>query len=222
MSAWGTDPCGHDYGSPSRHRFDREQRLDYGITTPALLLQQYRDRVRMVATLRVMLSEVQRIETAAWEVIVWRRLGLAFGAGLEQLGAIVGASRGNAASDDDYLTAIRARIAALRSAGREPELALVIKLSVPDGVTWEHVEDYFAGMLIDFPVAAADYWLDVLRFVLLHAKAGGVRIGLVYSYDDPSIWFRFSDSLIDDETFDAPHGFRFGGAGGVLRYQEML
>lgn len=99
-----------------------------------------RDRPKIAALLAAWIRRIQDLESAAWEIGDYRlSLDLAFGEGLDAIGALLVLPRGTR-SDDAYRIALRAWIRALRSTGRDLDLIAVGELSVP-GTSWR-VETY--------------------------------------------------------------------------------
>jgi hypothetical protein len=180
------------------------------------LLEQFKSRPVFAAVLRAFVAQIQKLEDATWEVIVFRRLENAEGVVLDMLGAIVG--RGRAGLDDPgYRIAIAAQIRIIKSGGRPEDLIAIALLSTPLGTLIRLIDEYPAGFRID--VGSQVTWpIEVLFLGGRAAKAAGVRFGLVYSTAPPGNWFKFS-STTSSET-SSQHGF--GNAldpstGGVFR-----
>jgi hypothetical protein len=135
------------------------------------------------------------------------------GAQLDQLGKIVGVTRGGL-DDANFLIAIAAQIFVNRSSGSTPDYLYLLKISSPAGLSytgpglpgppWTVTELYPATELVQILVAAT--WNVLVTWRYLQAvKAGGVRLLFVWSPSAPERQFQPYDV-----TQAAPVGATWG------------
>ncbi len=160
----------------------------------ARMLQQYKGKPFFAALLKSYLSRIQELENAAWEVILYRRLGDAEGIQLDYLGSIIGRGRNNL-SDADYLVAIKGQIRINRSCGTPEDMIAVTTLSLPTGYIFAYGEAYPAVILISVFTAATDTLINVLFDSLKRTKPGGVRLLLDSTTAAPENAFTWSPDL---------------------------
>lgn len=141
----------------------------------ALLTDRYRTKVNIPKLLTALLKPTQDLENAIWSVINAYMISTPpVGQQLQDLGALVGQSR-SGLSDADFLTAIKLRILANRSAGRAEDIlgiAHVLSLGAPAG----YYESYPAGFTVEISDVTN---ASVAVSLLTEAKPVGVR-GVVH------------------------------------------
>ena len=153
----------------------------------ALLLQQFKDKPRLAAVLCALLTPIQELEDAAWQLLTERDLDSAVGVQLDVLGRLVDEPRDGRA-DDQYRPFIRARILINRSNGLPEEVLTIVRVAL--GASIEvHLREHFPAAFTVEVVGAIPLTPASLLRLLQQAKAGGVRVLLEYSL------------IPDDETF---------------------
>lgn len=166
------------------------------------IIEQYKAKPRIAALITSYLESIQDLENAFWQLIVDRQIDLytddqlvvrgAVGSQLAILGKIVGQANPGL-SDADFRTLIRARVLVNRSSGKAFQLIEILKLIAGASATIFYTENYPATVTIRLTsdIGALD---PDLAFGLLHqAKAGGVRIGFVFTASGTNA-FRFGSS----------------------------
>ncbi len=170
------------------HITDHEDRA---LTT---LLSQWQDSPKLKALLAALIGRVQEMEDDAWALATQRALTVAVGAQLDQLGRIVGQSRGGF-TDADYRKLINVRIIANRGGGRAVVLLQVVAILVAAPVKYEVNIDAPAEFrlrwIADPPTAEM---LAILRRIIgdmvpsgvkweaVDARAGSFRFGSGTTY----------------------------------------
>lgn len=190
------------------------QSTDQSDRSVTKFLQQFKGKPILEALLRAFVDEIQKIEDAAWEVILYRSIANGFGVVLDMIGDIVGKGRANL-SDDDYKVALRAQIRINRSCGTPEDVIAVARLSVPSGFTLHYSEAYPATIIIQInePIT---FSIPVLLLNLIAAKAGGVKLLLEYTAETNSFMFADNNAVQTDAT----QGFQdyvSGNYGGYLQ-----
>lgn len=157
------------------------------------LLEQFKEKGKLTALLTSYLKQIQFLEDCVWEVVFARTIETATGILLDHIGAIVGRKRFGL-NDVDYRIAIRAQIRINRSSGRPEDVIAVANLSVPIGYTVEYNEFYPASIQVDI-IEIVTFTVRVLIDNLRAAKAGGVRLNVVYTYAEPSETFTLASGV---------------------------
>lgn len=150
--------------------------------------------------LRVILAPLQDIENMYQALLTERSIYTAVGAQLDVIGKLVGQLR-NALDDDDYRRYLFARVVANKSSGLTEELIKVARLIIDDPAAYIYVQnggDATVIMRIE-DLAVSDELGAILMAFLLVTVAGGVRIIVERSSDDPADWLDFDD---DVDTLD--------------------
>lgn len=157
-----------------------------------LLLEQFKGKPNLEAWLAVLLGQVQDIEAALWQLLTERDIDNAYGAQLDGLGSIVGERR-NGREDEVYRTAIRVRVAVLRSNGRVEELiAILVLLFGTELDVWIRESQMALEVELRSETGVNTTPALVIR-ILRAAKAGGVRLDLGYAVGDPDATLRWGD-----------------------------
>jgi hypothetical protein len=141
-----------------------------------LLIQQFKEKPLIAGLVTALVTEVQELEDAAWEVLLATDLDNARNAQLTGLGTLVGEPR-RGRSDIAYRPAIRVRILINRCNGKHPEILkiLTLFLGATDGDgTIELVDAAPAAMALNvfrLPESPSD-----LRVITRSIKPGGVNL----------------------------------------------
>ncbi len=165
-----TDAAGDPSGQITDHDYQGLRRL-------CLYFQK---KPRMAAYLRAIMTEVQRLEDLIWACYILdadEDLTSVGGVHLDTLGAIVGEGR-LGRTDPQYRPAIRARIKVNKSNGRIEELYEIMALLVPTATL--KIREYYPASMIATFSDLGDARPEDVRRMLRQAKAGGVRLDVLY------------------------------------------
>jgi hypothetical protein len=171
----------------------------------ANLVEQYKGKPKMAATLEAFVQQVQDLEDALFELLNERDLDTAVGAQLDTLGDIVGEGR-LGRNDVDYRIAIRGRILVNLSEGTPVDLIHLLEV-LGEGSSVILTEYFPAALTAELVDAVADE--DEAHRIgdQLHAAtAAGVLSHLIYHGVPEAERFRFDT---------AGQGFDEGKYGGV-------
>lgn len=168
--------------------------IDRGL---ARLIKQFHGRPRIETYLAVLLSEVQELQNAAWQVLFALDLATARGASLDLLGKIVKRPR-DGYDDDVYRLLLKVEILVLRSKGRPEDLLAILALLLGSSAfTYrDEIDGLPATADIDAVGIALPFSAALFARTLRRAKPAGVKLWLYYS-------------IVAD-----PHVFRFGAVEG--------
>lgn len=180
-----------------------QQSTDHADRGPLRLLDQFKNKPKLVGLLRSYLKEIQKIEDAAWEVLYYRTILNGFGIVLDRIGKIVGRPR-NSLIDSDYKIALRAQIRINRSSGTPEDIISVAVLSLPVGFGFLYHETYPAAIIASIPQQVTFNILVLFQNLTL-CKLGGVRIQLEYTTDPPGEWFLWAPNNV--AVTDTAHGW---------------
>jgi hypothetical protein len=148
------------------------------------------------------LTEVQELEDALWSLYLGTMIGGAFGASLDEIGALVGQAR-EGRGDAVYRAWILARVIVLRSSGRPGDLTRIANAVLPATVKVVLVEEYPAALTIRLEgVIDAALGAAVAQLLQL-AKADGVRLIVTYQTTTP---FRYPADGIDESSSLSGYG----------------
>lgn len=147
------------------------------------LREQYKDRPKLQAFIRSMVSEIQELEDAFQALAVERGLDEAEGLQLDNLGDIVGLDRITGESDDDYRVRLRAKIAQNISQG-EPEAVMTLMALLVGASMVVLTEGEFASIQLgaDEPIPDQDRVNAIYRQIKL-AMPAAVRIDWLAYFD---------------------------------------
>lgn len=169
------------------------------------LLEQDKNKPNLAALLTAIVSPLQDVMNASWQLATQRTIYTAIGQQLDDIGALVGLAR-LGLSDDDYRVRLLVEIVVNRSRGRTEDLIQIASMTVDDSdativVTSTPAIPYGSGTLYLHPdgvvevavngVALTEALGATLYSFLLRAVAGGVRLLLQWSDSPPSQTFRF-------------------------------
>lgn len=146
------------------------------------------------------LARVQEAEDALWGLVVDTTILTATFAQLDQIGALLGLSRG-ALSDTQYRAILRGLALANRSWGTANEHIAILDIILGEGA-YTLTESFPAGLLVE-PDASITPLQTALAEVLRRARAGGVGTGLI----DPPDVEAFTFAPDEDVTGDSSHGY---------------
>lgn len=115
---------------------------DTGIADGAVdrLLEQFCEKPRIEALIRLLAAEAQELEAAIWDLMLARCLPNASGKILDDLGLLVDEGR-NALSDADYKLAIAQKVRILRSNGTSPDILGILFAELGDTFDLEVTTD---------------------------------------------------------------------------------
>lgn len=173
-----------------------------------------RERPKIAALLASWIRRQQDLESASWEVGDYRfDFDLAFGAGLDALGALLMLPRGGR-TDAAYRIRLRAWLRALRSIGRDLDLIEVGEIAVP-GTSW-HVETYPPKSAIvacdsELPPEAVE-----LAEVFAQARPIGTRLFFAGVQVAPASAFAWAGSGVDTVASWSGDGIDGGPLGFAL------
>lgn len=163
-------------GAPSGQITDHEQQAHDN------LIHYFRNKPRLRAVLGSWAEQVQELETVFWYLLTRRGLSDAEGVWLEVLGDIVGEPRRDR-TDGAYRAAIRVRILVNRSNGKLPELIKIAGLMLGEGADVQVSEHYPASILVRVHSDPGEVLGVDLARALRQAKAGGVKLDLIFPTD---------------------------------------
>ena len=157
----------------------------------ALLLEQFKDKPRILALLQSYITQVQAIEDAFWQLFDERWIDSGIGEQLNVIGRVVGEKR-QGSLDAEYRAFLRARIRVNRSVGLMTDLVKIVDLIQNDAERVRAREFHPAAVRIEPEGAVTVDPLRVAR-MLVDAKPGGVSIRFVYSTSARASTLLFSD-----------------------------
>lgn len=143
------------------------------------LILQYEDKPRMQALVSAFVNPLQRLEDAAFAVLVQSALDGAVGVQIDQIGGIVGEKRAGKI-DADYKRFVSARIKVNFSDGKIDQLANIALLILGDAFPVEVRDMYPSAVEVevqDCTVNAYFMWRDFLH----KAKGSAKSLQLVYA-----------------------------------------
>lgn len=158
---------------------DLVRNSDHVAQARARLIEQYKDKPKILVIVDALARQVQEVEDAIFDVFVQSAIEDALGSQLDDLGDIVGEAR-QGVPDDEYRGFIRARIRVNRSSGKREELIQIVQFIQDDELGVAFDEYYPASIRIECEGAVELNALRIAR-MLLQAKAGGVALHFVYS-----------------------------------------
>ena len=176
-------------------------KTDYEQEGLSRLPAQFQGKPRIEAILGAVLGEIQALEDAHWQLFVERRLDIATGEALDQIGRLVGEPRVGL-PDADYRLRIRLRIHRNVSRG-EPErlIRVVHELTQSSAVQLEEpspgvVRITFDGQAIppELHGAMEDVAAVGVRLHLVNAPVGGFVFSKVSDPSAPASGQGFSDT----------------------------
>ena len=158
---------------------DLAQQTDHVGDGTDRLLEQFKDKPRVLALLTAYLEQVQGVEDTLWQLFLDRWISTAAGEQLEVIGRIVGEKR-QGSLDDEYRAFLRARIRANRSVGLLAELVKIVALIQNDTLPVLAREYDPAAVRLESTGATVVDARRVAR-ILADAKPSGVALRYVYS-----------------------------------------
>lgn len=161
-------------GQPTGQITDYEQRAH------DRLIQYFQGKPRLRALLGSYADQAQELEAVFWYLYTKRGISNAAGVWLDVLGEIVGEPRQDR-TDDGYRSAIRVRILVNRSDGKHAQLVTIAERMLGDGADVQITESFPVALVVRvYSDMGAVLPTDLVR-MLRQAKAGGVRLDLVYA-----------------------------------------
>lgn len=141
------------------------------------LAEEFRNKANLTALAKAVLTQVQAIEDALWQLFTERWIDTAVGTQLDVLGKIVGEKR-LGETDTDYRLRLRARIKTHKSSGTIEDVLGVFKAltSTQAGATLKLEGSFPAGFILtlgSFTVTASQ--VAILRDFLGDAKSAAIH-----------------------------------------------
>ncbi len=173
------------------------------------LLEQFKNKPKWRAFIYSWLRPFEELRYQALRVRVELQLGNAEGDRLDMWGRILLQPR-LGLDDEIYRRLLEARLAAKLSKGRSEDLIKVSRLYSPNAGS-VYISPAVAGaayVVVEVVIGADADVVDphILYDLLTDAKAGGVRLTLVYSTHLEDNTFAFSD-FVSDQTVDVNRGW---------------
>ena len=168
----------------------------------ARMPQKHKGKEKLEALIAALVTPMQDIETALFDLYVGRLLDTAEGIQLDVIGKIVGQARAGE-SDTDYRRILRARIAVLRSKGRIEDVIRVARLILNDSdVAIRPVQSQVRTLLVylEDKVMTDSTTLEQLAEFLGNTVSAGIKLLLYYQ------------EALDDDAFS------FGGLPGIVDF----
>lgn len=168
----------------------------------ARLTQKLRGKAAIAALLGSWLAQVQAIEDAAWDMLLYTALDTAKHDQIDQIGVIVGFGRGAITDDEVYRAALYGIVLANRSSGTGDGLLTIMAVLSGDAASTltEHAPAaVIAGRATPWPLMSASIVASILR----RAKSGGVRL-LVEDVPSGDLFAFATGELVET---DVTHGF---------------
>lgn len=147
----------------------------------ARLLEQDRERPKLLALTSIAVEELQLIRAVLQDLYDLRNIDDATGVQLDALGWIVGEPRLNRA-DELYRIWIRIRIIANRSSGRIVDSFRVVRLLIESTATVTYAEDDAASYVIELTGTVFD--LTLAHRILDLVRPAGVKLSVHISADN--------------------------------------
>lgn len=151
------------------------------------LLEQFKGKPRLEAWISSYLEGVQELTDAAWAVLVMRLIDDAVGEQLTVLGRLVGQPR-IVEDEERYRVLVRARIAVNSSSGKPDDLIRVANLLFGADAEYS-MHEFFPAALVFSINEAIDVIPALEQGMLDEAAAGGVRVDVHFSADEPDELF---------------------------------
>jgi hypothetical protein len=194
-------------------------------TAIARLAQQFQGKTRLVAVLTALIEPAVELDAVLTSLITQRTIYAATGYLLDEIGKIVGQTRGGL-NDDSYRRYILARIAANKSRGFVEELITIARLILNDDGVRIVVEQYQTASVVvtleDKAVSSA--LADIIIGFLRESVAAGVKLELHSSVAAPENTFTLDAITIAQGLSDNPvFAFGAGGSGydAVVAYADF-
>ncbi len=183
-----------------------ERVADHGDQGVALLISQFRNKPFIEILVRALMTQVQEIEDALFDLLVKRAIDTAEGAQLDVIGKIVGQPRGTF-DEDTYKTFLRGRVLVNRSSGTVDQMVALVNTLLPAGASLVVREYYPASFDIEVTGSVPDWFGNALAQIVLEAKALG--IGPHVKWFNGVAPFRFA-AVASTPDLLSPNGFGTG------------
>lgn len=169
-----------------------EHITDHRARALARLATQYRGKPRLEGVVSAHADQTQEVEDALQALATSRTLDGATGAGLDDVGRLLGERR-EGEGDTDYRARLRVKILTIDGSATVPQLLAIARLLVAAGVTLRLVEYPPASMVMRAHGAGiTDAEAERLARMLRRAKAGGVRLVVEHIQVPETQAFRFN------------------------------
>lgn len=157
----------------------------------ALMLEEYKESPDLRALLTSYIEQVQELEEVSYDIYEKRLLDDAAKAQIDDLGELVRQER-TSNDDEIYRAFIKARIAINRSNGRTEEIINILRL-VSLSTDIYHVRDTGnASIVVETFTPQTSAWADLILTLVKDAKAGGVKVQVIWSARPEAMKFQFS------------------------------
>lgn len=169
------------------------------------LVQQFKGSGNLALFITSWVNEVQELEGMWFDLLQNRWIVTAIGAQLDGVGSIVGEARGGR-SDDDYRTAIIARVGINVGSGT-PEEIITYVTTVTDNGDVVLTEFFPASLTVRAVTALTTAEATIIGNLLKEIKSAGVKIDFIYGVSPESELKKFDT---------AGQGFDQGKFAGVI------
>lgn len=166
------------------------------------LATQFQGKPRIAATLTVFARQIQELEQALYDLLIYRQLEFAEGAQVDGFGSIVGEAR-EGRTDLDYKAAIRARINLNLGHGTTEEIVALIR-GIAGDVQVKIVDYYPAGFIADIVDPIDPLIVDPVRIA-----------NFVQSGKPAGVWAITTYHVAGAFRFDSGPGLDVGKYGGA-------
>jgi len=160
-------------------------------TAVGRLLEQFCEKPRLEALIRIIAAECQELESAIWDLMLARCLPNASGKILDDLGLLVDEGR-NALSDGDYKLAIAQKVRILRSTGTMPDILGILFAEFGDTFDLEVVANELGHLRVKMNDPITEDEAERAANLLRLSKAAGVGSQVEYFLTAEAGIFRFS------------------------------
>lgn len=174
------------------------------------LITAYKDKPEFNKFMAILVSDIQDIENALEAFYTIFDIDNSVGKQLDNIGIFIGQPR-NAASDEEYRTFLKAKIAINIGSGTIDDILIAWSTIIPNG-NIELVENFPAEIeLHTDAILTPEQWDFIKKFDSI--LVGGVRLGNIVNYDETNA-FAFAGELVKD----AIDGFDAGPSDGIVGY----
>lgn len=167
------------------------------------LIEQFKGKVNIEKLLKIVLSELDEIETALQEVLVYREIDQAYGSQLDLIGDLIGRSR-DGYSDADYRARLKLQIG-INTSESEADRILTVWKALTGSPSVSLTENFPAALTLTAQTSAVDP--NVIQEIE-RISAAGVKLNYTIISGVPFGFFD-SDGLGFGTTDDAGVGGAF-------------
>lgn len=167
------------------------------------LIEQFKGKLNIEKLLKILLSELDEVETALQEIVLYRQIDQAFGQQLDQIGTLVGRTR-DGYSDADYRARLKLQIG-INTSESEADRILTVWKALTGSPTVSITENFPAALTLTAQTSAVDP--NVIQEIE-RVSAAGVKLNYTIISGVPFGFFD-SDGLGFGTTDDAGVGGAF-------------